>query len=132
MENFTDKAKEFLSHVAVDYVSLGNLVQIFFDFQITHPNKSEFSSVLDFLLFLTRAYPIKVLQGVNMLRVNEPTEKIITWLRTQFEEGKYDDINFSIWFDMDEQDIPSEYRLDKAPPLPATRYPEFVTQDTTP
>ena len=114
MIDFATKEKEFLAHVAVDYVALSNLVRIVTNHVKVLPDESEFLLTLDFLTYLVRRHSIKFLYGPDMAELSKTIDELNEWLKKKWNEGKYDEIDYALWFDMDEQDIPSEYRLDKA------------------
>ena len=73
-----------------------------------------FNASIWFISFLKEfigKYNIRCVYGRDMVTVSSD---LLPWMKSNWRTKEYDDINFSIWFDMDEQDIPSDYRLDKA------------------
>ena len=114
VSDFKKQEGYFLEEVSIDVISIRDLVAIAINNNKVNLTRNEFILALNFLDYLVQKYPIKFLKGPEMVRIHKSTTEFKKWLLKKWDAGKYNDIDFGIWLDMDEQDIPSEYRLDKA------------------
>ena len=109
--SYLEIESDVLNHVSIDYMPLAHLISYVTGCEGI-PSETDFLAVTSFLKEFTSKYNIRCVYGCNM--VTAPSD-LLSWLKTNWKTKSYDDINFSIWFDMDEQDIPSEYRIDTPP-----------------
>ena len=114
VSNFEKQEVFFLEEASIDMISIRDLVAIAINNNKVKPTRNEFILALNFLEYLVRRYPIKFLGGPEMVRIHKPITEFRKWLLKKWDAGRYSDINFGVWFYMDEQDIPPEYLLDKA------------------
>jgi len=86
------------------------------DFNPPIPTKENFNLMLSFIKYLFSKY------GNNFHYTLGPGETIdknfdefVKWIKNMYDEGKYKEINYGIWFDLDEKVLPEEYiqRIEK-------------------
>jgi len=102
----------FLGSAAVDYVALIEIVcAIIDDGNRSRPTRKEFVRSLNFIVYLFKKYGkhLKCLEGPDMHQRTEPLEELADWLQDQFDAGKYTEIHYGIWFELDREVIPKEY-----------------------
>lgn len=113
VEHKFDEAEHyFLCSAAVDYVALIEIVRrIVNDGQRSHPTSVEFIRSLEFIAYLFKKYGkhLRCLEGPDMHQRTEPLEELIYWLKDQYDAGKYTEIHYGIWFELDREVIPEEY-----------------------
>ena len=116
VESFSKAEHEFLLDVGIDYVPLNDIVRSIIGMEkLRRPTEEEFVRALDFIAYLFKKYGehLKCLEGPDMHQRIEPLEELIAWLKEQFDAGKYTEIHYGIWFELDEEVIPPEYIPDE-------------------
>ena len=89
-----------LEHLKVDYLPLNDIVREFTGFEKSFPSNDEFKDVLDFLIYIIPKYNLGCLEGKEMAPVDKSLEDIIEFLKRKWEQGKYEEISYGIWFCM--------------------------------
>jgi hypothetical protein len=84
---FIKQEEEFLADVDVDYVSLHDMVRIFAGFY-RHPTEKDYLQALEFSI--GPGDPI-----------NKSHEEVISWLKEMWYAGKYKEIDYGVWFDLE-------------------------------
>ena len=108
---FAKEEEYFLLRAAEDYVALEVIANKSFNNPGPTPPKAEFARALEFIAYLFKKYGkyLKCSTGAGAHPVNKSPEDLITWLQEQYDAGKYTDIHYGIWFELDKKVIPKEY-----------------------
>ena len=111
-ENFSRIEHEFLLDVGIDYVPLNDIVRSVMGMEkLSRPTASEFTHSLEFIAYLFKKYGkhLKCSTGAGAHPVNKSPGDLIAWLQEQYDAGKYTDIHYGIWFELDREVIPEKY-----------------------
>ena len=75
------------------------------------PTVEDFNLAIDFITFLHHKYKkgFHYTFGAGGRPINKTFDELITWLRKEFVKGNYRDTQYAVWFDIDEEMIPTEY-----------------------
>ena len=75
------------------------------------PNEREFTLALDFITFLFKKYGdfLICVTGPEMGKVKKSPEKLMDWLQQEYLKGNYNQIDYGVWFALDESLIPKAY-----------------------
>lgn len=100
---FSKQEKKFLDWVDIDYVSLANIVNMFAGVYI--PTERDYLKALEFIKYLMHKYEdrLKCLEGPEFQKVNMTNEALIEWLKEMWYAGKYKEIDYGVWFDLEEE-----------------------------
>lgn len=99
MENFGDIEEMCLEDLSLDYVPLHDIVRIFSGFEKLEPSNDEFILALEFLEYMINKYKLISYEGPGGDIITKPTVDLIQWLKFMWYSGKYNEINYGIWFE---------------------------------
>ena len=98
--------EKFLLSVEIDYVSLSELMSMSTGGYKTDLTKEEYLKGLGFLKVLINKYgdKLKCLKGPDLIEFKK-REDLIDWLKEKWYAGKYEDIDYGIWFDLETEQL---------------------------
>jgi hypothetical protein len=96
---FIERLNECMRHLEVDYLPLHDIFRSLFGMWKDEPDKSEFATVLKAVDELLTSRNVVCLIGKDMVLFSRPTSELLDYLRTEFDKGNYQDINYGVWFD---------------------------------
>jgi hypothetical protein len=98
---FIKQEEEFLADVDVDYVSLHDMVRIFAGFY-RHPTEKDYLQALEFIWYLMEKYRSRLECSIGPGDpINKSHEEVISWLKEMWYAGKYKEIDYGVWFDLE-------------------------------
>jgi len=102
---FSKQEAVFLAKVDLDYVSLANIVYIVMGTNRYYPTDEDYLKALEFIKYLMNKYKdrLKCLEGPEFQKINMTNEAFIGWLKEMWYAGKYKEIDYGVWFDLDEE-----------------------------
>jgi hypothetical protein len=95
---FDDKLKLCLEHINIDFLPLHDLYRTIFGFDRLTPSEQEIPVVLDMVIALL-SNNIICLEGPKMVPTDKCVSDLLTHIKSMWTMGKYDEINYGIWFD---------------------------------
>ena len=102
---FSKEEKRFLASVEIDYVPLIEMVDIIIGTNKYHPTERDYLKALKFIKYLMNKYKerLKCLEGPEPHQLNMTAEELTNWLKEMWYAGKYKEIDFGVWFDLEEE-----------------------------
>lgn len=100
MSNYEIIEINCVKQMEVDFVPLHDIVREFSGYDQT-PKEIEFIESLKFIVYLSKKYKIKFLEGPEMKEINKSTNRIVEWLKESWYSNKYDEINYLVWLKKD-------------------------------
>jgi len=112
-DQFPEVEKKFLKEVTLGFVHLHNLIRLVFYYRRLKPTYEEFLTGMDFLAYLIEKYPkrLKCEKDFGAKKI-KATPNLINWIKKMWNEGKYEDINYSVWFDLREEGKEEEEEME--------------------
>jgi ABC-type transporter MlaC component len=105
-EKFSKEEELFLDEVTDDYVSLSSMVRLLLDYRKIEPTtEEEYLKALDFLRYLLNKYQnkLKYYLGPGAKIIKKSPEELLVWLKEMWYAGKYGEIDYDIWFDLEKE-----------------------------
>jgi hypothetical protein len=100
-----------LYNVADDCESLSNIVYIVSPGLRGTPPKKQFLRTLAFIEYLVEKYGKYLSYSIgSAYPIDKTPAELLAWLKQQWETGKYEAIDYGVWFELDESVIPLEYK----------------------
>lgn len=100
MRNLEEIEKRCVEELSTDFVPLNDLVREFSGYEKILPSENEFSEAILYLEFLIKKYKLICYEGPGGRIINKPTEELIKFLTKKWQLDQYEQINYSIWFEM--------------------------------
>lgn len=97
MNDLVKICERCLTDMKVDYVPLHDIVREFSGY-INSPTREDFINALNVIECLVIKYDVKVLEGPDMKKLENPLDEIISWLKEIWDTGNYETIDYGIWF----------------------------------
>lgn len=89
-----------LGHLDVDYLPLHDIVREFTGFDSLQPEENEFFEAMNFLhTFLMRNKDVVYYESLGANKSSKSIDELIQWLKIQWKNKKYEDVNYAVWFD---------------------------------
>ena len=103
----------FLSSVAIDHVALDEITLEIMRKWRYYPTARQFQKVLAFIIYLHRKYGKHLRYTIGTERpIDKNFYEFLAWLQDEYNEGRYKlNIDWGVWFDLDEEVIPKQYHL---------------------
>ena len=95
---FDDKLNECLDHISIDFLPLHDIYRTLFGFNRSTPTEQEISQVLEMIKQLLEKN-IVCLEGSQMKPTNKSVTEVLDFIKFKWETGKYEEINYGLWFD---------------------------------
>jgi hypothetical protein len=102
MIEYEDIEKHCLEHLEIDFMPLNDVVREFSGFDKEYPSENEFMNSLDFISYFIDKHNLRCLVGSEMKPLEKSTSELINWLKEEWTEGNFDNINYGVWFDRKE------------------------------
>ncbi len=99
MEKFIVWERQCLEDLSLDFVPLHDIVRLFSGFEKLLPTESEYLLALEFLEYMMNKYNIISYEGPGNQVITKSTTELIQWLKAMWYIGKYEEINYEIWFE---------------------------------
>ena len=98
MTDHVEKAlTDCLNHMDADAMPLHDVFRALFGFNLS-PTDSTFNETLKFVIVLLTSQNIICQEGPEMTPTQKSVPELLSFLQTKWEEGKYNEINYGIWF----------------------------------
>lgn len=97
MEQFRAFEEQCVEDLQLDFTPLHDIVRIFSGFD-KPPTEEQFLVALEFLGYMIGKYGVLAQEGPGGPLLTQPTAELLQWLKTMWYKGKYDEINYGIWF----------------------------------
>jgi hypothetical protein len=102
----------FLYNVSQGDESVDNIVHIIAPGLRGTPSKKQFLRTLAFIAYLLEKYGKHLSYSIGAeCPIDQTPAELLAWLKQQWETGKYDEIDYGVWFELEESVIPLEYRV---------------------
>ncbi len=103
---FSNQEKAFLGLVNEDYVALGEVAGFFSITNYPRPTEKEYLEALEFIKYLMDKYKdkLKCLEGPEPHQIHMTAEEFTNWLKEMWYTGKYQEIYYGIWFDLEPEE----------------------------
>ena len=101
MINFQKIEENILSDLEIDYISLNDIVRFFSGFDKL-PDDTDFNNAIRVLDSMITKHNLKYLEGPNMTEIKLEKTEFLHWLKSVWDNGKFNEINYCIWFDKNE------------------------------
>jgi len=100
----------FLISVAIDYISLDEIVKKVSKIFEIEPTKKNFSKAIIFIKYLFSKYGNYIHYTLGPGEpINKNFDEFIIWLNEIYDAGRYKEIDYGVWFDLDKKVIPKKY-----------------------
>ncbi len=99
MENFNKIEELLFDDLKYDQIPLHDIIRYFSSFE-SEPTNENFVAAMSFLKYFIAKYPVKCMFGKELLEVNKNPYELIIWLSKYKNEGRYNEINYGVWFEM--------------------------------
>jgi hypothetical protein len=99
MSKFGDIEAQCLEDLRLDYTPLHDIVRIFSGFEKLLPTEDEFLLALELLEYMINKHNVITYKGPGGPIINQPTTELMQWLKMMWYSGKYNEINYGIWFE---------------------------------
>jgi hypothetical protein len=114
---YKSEEDDFLYSVAEDYECVANIVSIIAPdlrgtpYKRAMPSKKQFLRTLAFIAYLFKKYGkhLSYSIGAGGRPIDKTPAELLAWLKQQWETGKYKDIDYGVWFELEESVIPLHY-----------------------
>ena len=97
-EQFSAVEEQCVEDLQLDFTPLHDIVRIFSGFDKLLPTEKAFLMALEFIGYLIGKYRVVAQNGPDGEPLTQPTTELLQWLKSMWYQGKYDEINYGIWF----------------------------------
>jgi hypothetical protein len=99
---FENELKQCLDQIKVDHLPLNDILRTFSGFDKLTPSDNDFLNTLDLIKILMEGKNVICLEGPEMTQSNKSVTELLNFLKSKWDAGKYDEINYGFWFDENE------------------------------
>jgi hypothetical protein len=108
---YKSEEDDFLYSVAQEEESVGSIAHIVSPELRGTPSKKQFLRTLAFIAYLFKKYGKHLSYSIGAeCPIDQTPAELLAWLKQQWETGKYEDIYYGVWFELEESVIPLHYR----------------------
>lgn len=96
---FENETRICLEQLDIDFMPLHDVFRTIFGFEKLVPTENEFFQTIELVEILIANEDVICTNEIGLNFTNKSVSEIISFLTEKWKAGKYDEINYSVWFD---------------------------------